>query len=128
MIFSKNKKNYSCAFWDNPSDTFCDIQTQPDGERCVNFTSEAGCFSLFLMESDSMEGLWQMQGKLLGTAPMPSPWSLGYHQSRWSYLTQQDTEQVSSELIKNDMPCDSVWLDIDYADEKRYFTWNKKKF
>ena len=26
------------------------------------------------------------------------------------------------------MPCDAIWLDIDYADEKRYFTWNDKQF
>jgi alpha-glucosidase (family GH31 glycosyl hydrolase) len=26
------------------------------------------------------------------------------------------------------IPCDSIWLDIEYTDGKRYFTWNKEKF
>jgi alpha-glucosidase (family GH31 glycosyl hydrolase) len=58
MLFGKSEKSYSCAFWDNPSDTFADISTQPNGERCVSFVSEAGSFSLFLMENETMEGLW----------------------------------------------------------------------
>ena len=26
------------------------------------------------------------------------------------------------------MPCDAIWLDIEYSDEKRYFTWDKVAF
>ena len=26
------------------------------------------------------------------------------------------------------MPCDSIWLDIEYTEEKKYFTWDKKTF
>lgn len=26
------------------------------------------------------------------------------------------------------MLCDAVWLDIDYSDQKKYFTWDKTQF
>lgn len=28
----------------------------------------------------------------------------------------------------NDFPLDAIWLDIDYTDGKRYFTWNPDNF
>jgi alpha 1,3-glucosidase len=35
---------------------------------------------------------------------------------------------VSENLLKHKIPCDSIWLDIEYADKKKYFTWNKETF
>ena len=26
------------------------------------------------------------------------------------------------------IPCDSIWLDIEYTNEKRFFTWDLEKF
>ena len=31
-------------------------------------------------------------------------------------------------MTEHKIPCDTVWLDIEYSDEKRYFTWDKKHF
>lgn len=28
----------------------------------------------------------------------------------------------------NEISCDAIWLDIEYSDEKKYFTWDKKAF
>jgi alpha 1,3-glucosidase len=58
---------------------------------------------------------------------MPPLWSLGYHQCKWNY-TQKELIEVSNGFKKHQIPCDSVWLDIEYADEKRYFKWDKKTF
>jgi alpha 1,3-glucosidase len=35
---------------------------------------------------------------------------------------------VSENFKKYQIPCDSIWLDIEYTDDKRYFTWNKETF
>ena len=31
-------------------------------------------------------------------------------------------------MTEHKVPCDAVWLDIEYSDEKRYFTWDQKQF
>lgn len=59
---------------------------------------------------------------------MPPNYILGYHQCRWNYLTQAETEEVSDNFLKYEIPCDSIWLDIEYTDSKKYFTWNKTAF
>lgn len=35
---------------------------------------------------------------------------------------------MSENFKKYQIPCDSIWLDIEYTDDKRYFTWNKETF
>jgi alpha-glucosidase (family GH31 glycosyl hydrolase) len=43
-------------------------------------------------------------------------------------MSQQELLEVNSKMKEYDIPCDSVWLDIEYSDAKRYFTWDAKNF
>lgn len=61
-------------------------------------------------------------------APVPQYFALGYHQSRYSYMTQDDVETVVKEFDNHNFPLDVIWLDIDYTDGKRYFTWHPENF
>lgn len=31
-------------------------------------------------------------------------------------------------MDENNFPMDAIWLDIDYSDGKKYFTWNRNNF
>lgn len=55
-------------------------------------------------------------------------WTLGYHQSRYTYDNQEDVKDVIANFDIHNFPVDSIWLDIDYTDGKRYFTWNPDTF
>lgn len=55
-------------------------------------------------------------------------WTLGYHQCRWNYDNESDVKNVIANLDNNDFPVDVIWLDIEYTDGKRYFTWNLNAF
>jgi len=43
-------------------------------------------------------------------------------------MTQEELLEVNQGMTDHSIPCDSVWLDIEYADGKRYFTWDEKAF
>lgn len=60
--------------------------------------------------------------------PFEQLWALGYHQCRYSYQSQDDVKEVVSKMGENKFPMDAIWLDIDYTDGKRYFTWNTGTF
>ena len=66
--------------------------------------------------------------KLTGTHYMPPMWGLGYHQCRWSYYPENKVREVAYEFRKREIPCDAIYLDIDYMDGYRCFTWNKRYF
>lgn len=60
---------------------------------------------------------------IVGRIPMPPAWALGYQQSRWSYTTAQEALDVSRKMRKDGIPCDVIYLDIDYMKGYRVFTW-----
>ncbi|PIA58697.1 hypothetical protein AQUCO_00500561v1 [Aquilegia coerulea] len=64
----------------------------------------------------------------IGTVLMPPKWSLGYHQCRWSYDSAVRVLQVAKTFRKKGIPCDVVWMDIDYMDGFRCFTFDKERF
>lgn len=53
---------------------------------------------------------------------------MGYHQCRWNYNDEADIDFVDNNFDKNDIPMDTLWLDIEYTDTKKYFTWDPVKF
>jgi alpha-glucosidase len=66
--------------------------------------------------------------ELLGRMPMPPRWALGYHQSRWSYNSEQEVRKLADTFREKEIPCDVIHMDIDYMDGYRVFTWNDVKF
>lgn len=64
----------------------------------------------------------------IGTIGMPPKWSLGYHQCRWSYEPDSKVLEVAKTFRKKQIPCDVLWMDIDYMDAFRCFTFDPEKF
>ncbi|KAB2093395.1 hypothetical protein ES319_A02G092400v1 [Gossypium barbadense] len=64
----------------------------------------------------------------IGTVLMPPKWSLGYHQCRWSYDSQERVLEISRKFREKGIPCDVIWMDIDYMDGFRCFTFDKERF
>src|SRR5262245_37363149 len=65
---------------------------------------------------------------LTGRPPLPPLWALGYHQSRWFRYTQDAVEALAMRHRELAVPCDSMWLDIEYMDGYRVFTWDADAF
>ena len=65
---------------------------------------------------------------LVGRAPLPPRWSLGYHQSRWSYETADEALRVAEEFARRAIPLDCLHLDIDHMDGYRVFTWDPRRY
>jgi alpha-glucosidase len=61
---------------------------------------------------------------LTGHTPMPPLWALGYGQSRFSYETAEEVLQIARSFREGDIPCDTLYFDIDSLDGYRVFTWN----
>jgi alpha-glucosidase len=66
--------------------------------------------------------------ELTGHMFLPPRWAIGYHQSRWSYTSEEQVRQIAALLRERNHPCDAIWLDIDYMNGYRNFTWNTDQF
>ena len=65
---------------------------------------------------------------LTGKTPLPPVWALGNQQSRWSYFPEKRVREIAEGFRKNKIPADVLYLDIDYMDGYRVFTWDKTRF
>jgi alpha-glucosidase len=89
---------------------------------------DGGEFRLYVLSEPTFPGVLAQYASLTGHMPLPPLWSLGYHQSRWSYETAEEVRRVARELRQRRIPCDAIHLDIDYMDGWRCFTWDRHRF
>ncbi|MBX7135686.1 MAG: glycoside hydrolase family 31 protein [Fimbriimonadaceae bacterium] len=90
--------------------------------------AEDGLPSLWIIYGPTLADVTSKLAKLVGTTPLPPLWALGYHQSRWGYGGQEDLVKLDKEFAALGIPCDGLWLDIDYMDGYRVFTYGEKRF
>ncbi|KAI5743404.1 hypothetical protein M8J77_017801 [Diaphorina citri] len=100
----------------------------PRSSTEVRFMSESGVIDVYLTLGPSPYDVIRQYSTLTGTAPLPPYFALAYHQCRWNYNTEGDVLDVSAKFDVYDMPMDVMWLDIEYTDQKKYFTWDPTKF
>ena len=87
-----------------------------------------GDVDLFFFDGPAPAAVLERYTRLVGRPFLPPLWALGYHQSRWSYTPAARVEEVAAEFRRRSLPCDGIWLDIDYMDGFRDFTWNPSAF
>lgn len=114
-------------FLDNPARAFFNFQnTKDQGLTQIRYNS--GQYSEYFFAKTTIAESLKDYLDLTGHTPMPAEWTLGYHQCRWKKYSPKELHALADEFIERDIPCSSLWLDIDYMNEYRVFTWNKKLF
>lgn len=109
------------------SETWVDILHENGGTK-THWMSESGILDILLLPGPSPDNLFKQYAILTGTTPLPPQWSTAYHQCRWNYVDEDDVLSVQRRFDEADIPLDVTWLDIEYAEEHRYFDWNHKFF
>ncbi len=113
-------------FFDNSYRTHFDFaETDPEE---VAFWAEGGEMNYYFIYGPELLDIARQYTDLTGKPEMPPMWALGFHQCRWSYFPDARVREVANEFRKRRIPCDAIYLDIDYMDGYRCFTWNKKLF
>ncbi len=87
-----------------------------------------GQYTEYVFAGPRMPDILRAYTALTGRMLPPPIWALGHHQCRWFPYTQDTLEALGAEYRERALPCDVLWLDIDYMDEYRVFTWNRQIF
>ncbi|HTD42427.1 MAG TPA: TIM-barrel domain-containing protein, partial [Mucilaginibacter sp.] len=113
-------------FFDN---TFkADFDFGAEDPTKTSFWAEGGELQYYYIHGPHMMDVVKRYHLITGTHPMPPLWALGYHQCRWSYYPESKVRMVTKTFREQKIPCDGIYLDIDYMDGYRCFTWNRKYF
>lgn len=101
------------------------VDIGPDG---VELSVAGAPCALARVEAEGPMQAIDALSQLIGR-PAPIPWwALGYHQCRWSYMSADEVRALVDGFDARDLPLSAVWLDIDYMDRFRVFTWDEARF
>jgi len=93
----------------------------------IEFSAQAP-FPVIVIEGASPQDVLTKLADLTGTLELPPLWALGYQQSRWSYTPDARVREIADEFRARSIPCDVIWVDIDYMDGFRIFTFDQETF
>jgi len=136
-LIVKRGNTYLGLLLDNPYATYIStrftssIAGQMETESrngAIYLAAEKGQPNLYIIYGPSLAELTRKLQKLIGTTPLPPAWALGYHQCRWGYKSEADLLNLDRNFRKHAIPVDGLWLDIDYMDGYRVFTFADKHF
>ncbi|MEI6035196.1 MAG: glycoside hydrolase family 31 protein [Verrucomicrobiae bacterium] len=96
--------------------------------KTYRFEFLGGQYDEYIFSGPGMPAILEAYTALTGRMAAPPLWALGHHQCRWFDYKQADVVDLAKTYRDRKIPCDVVWLDIDYMDGYRVFTWNKVKF
>lgn len=103
-----------------------DVDSSGRGE--LSATVEGGGLRIYLAWGETLTQVVRTLYALFGGYTLPPKWALGYHQCRYSYMSQQEVLEVASKFREKGIPCDAVWLDIDHMEGYADFTWDPRRF
>lgn len=103
-------------------------ETEFDCANPLVISSKAPPFRILIIERESPQKLVQALAELTGKIELPPLWSLGYHQSRYSYFPDTQVLDIAGEFRKRSLPADVIWMDIDYMNKYKVFTFDKAAF
>ncbi|KAA8643060.1 hypothetical protein EYZ11_011729 [Aspergillus tanneri] len=128
------------VFWLNAAETWVDIVksipsvnplslgTGSKTDTQSHWFSESGRIDLFVFLGPTPQDITKTYGELTGYTQLPQQFAIAYHQCRWNYVTDEDVMEVDRNFDKYQIPYDVIWLDIEYTDDRKYFTWDPLTF
>jgi alpha-glucosidase len=113
-------------YLDNTRRSFFDVgRERPD---LLTFGVAGGDLDYYFINGPDPKKVIERYTALTGRMPLPPLWALGYNQCRWSYYPESRVRRLADTFRQKQVPADGLWLDIDYMDGYKPFTWNHDRF
>jgi alpha-glucosidase len=113
------------VFMDLGSNFIWDVKNADDKARGSFYIGAPdGEVDVYFLVGPSLSALTRKMQTLVGRTPLPPLWALGYHQCRWGYAGPEDLLELDRQFTQYGIPADGLWLDIDYMDHYKVFTFD----
>lgn len=94
----------------------------------LTFKAIGGIVDIYVFNGPTPEAVVQQYTGIVGRPTMFPYWSLGFHNCKWGYESVQQVEDVVANYSAANIPLDTQWMDIDYMQNFRDFTYDSKLF
>ena len=87
-----------------------------------------GVLDFYVFNGPTPESVAKQYHEVIGKPYMPPFWALGWHQCRYGFASLDEVKTVVQRYDAAGIPLDTIWLDIDFMDKYKDFTWDEKNF
>src|SRR5207253_7020483 len=121
----KNGKSYG-IFLDNTWRSNFDFGKE--SRDTYSFGSDGGELDYYFFYGPHPKQVVKNFTALVGRAPLPPLWSLGFQQCRYSYYPEARVRVIVQTFREKKIPADVIYLDIDYQQDYAPVTINREYF
>jgi len=126
IYYALNENGAYGILFDNTYQSHFDFGSERSS--VTSFWAQGGEMNYYFIGGPDLMDVCKRYTEMTGTPEMPPMWSLGYQQCKWSYYPESEVMSIATKMRELSIPCDAIYLDIDYMDGFRCFTWDKEKF
>lgn len=108
-------------FFDNPGDGVLSVGRSDNGVRLA-YSAETGPLAIYVLVGDDMRGVMREVAELLGAAPMPPRWTLGFMQSTRHFEDTAELRALPRAIREKRIPCDALIYLSSYGEA---LGWNR---
>lgn len=116
----------SGLFFDSNWFATADIGQQKPG--LLTYVTSGPDLVVYVCAGPTFADVLRQYTSITGRMPPQPRWAFGYHQSRWGYTTADEVRTVAASFRQQGIPCDAIYLDLDYMEGYRDFTWSHERF
>ncbi|MEQ1472530.1 MAG: TIM-barrel domain-containing protein [Candidatus Acidiferrum sp.] len=93
-----------------------------------SFGAAGGELNYYYFSGPEPKKIIQNYTAMVGRAPLPPLWTLGFQQSRYSYYPEARAREIVQNYRQKKIPLDVIYFDIDYQQDNAPFTINRQYF
>lgn len=102
-LMQAHKANSSVAIlWLNAAETWIDItrekRSRPQLDTDTHWISESGILDAFVFLGPTPQDITKALGRLTGKSQLPQLFSIGCHQCRWNYMSDDEVKEVNAKF------------------------------
>lgn len=124
FVIKKTNKMFLGIFINNSWHARVDLTE--NGKAKIIFTG--GFFDVFFIAGTNIREVIESYAEVTGKPSLPPIWAFGFQQSHWGYSSQKKIMKIAKKFRDLRIPCDVIYLDIDYMHKTKIFTWNIDAF
>ena len=112
----------------NNQDVVINSKNRKDGKTSLQHKTIGGIIDYYIIVGNSPINVVKKIQMLLGKPFLPPYWAVGAHQSRLFFNNITNFRNVYNRFSENEIPIDTMWVDIDTYDNYQIFSVNNKTF
>lgn len=121
-------EEYLGVYLANPHYSQFDVKYM-SGPDNVGISVNSDSMTLCLITGEGPSDIIGSYTDLTGKPAMMPRWALGYHHSKYGMPKDQDEAiEVVEEFRDREVPCDSIYFDIQHMQDYKIFTWSEENF